>query len=167
MWEQTKVPLASPSLRHLQPPSPPSSSPWRYHLLQMSLWTSTSLLCPTHCLLFPHSCPVAVGGADFITEIMSGPEWAPGQLLNEEREWGEAGGGAETGSWVPRVWVRVWHVYGTRQGVGGWELRSDLQSFERHQWSLLQNTLLKIPICTLQYCMLSVTFASLPVTPIG
>lgn len=79
------------------------------------LWTPTSLLRPTHGLLFPHSCPVAVG-ADFITEIMSGPEWALGQLLNEQREWGEAGGGAETGFWVPRVWVRVWIQWRVRLG---------------------------------------------------
>lgn len=99
---------------------------------------------PTHCLLFPHSCPVAVGGADFLTEIMSGPEWALGQLLNEQREWDEAGGGAETGTWVLRVRVRVWYMEPDRSGRGmGAEilLRSDHQSFERHQWSLLQNPL--------------------------
>lgn len=70
---------------------------------------------PPHCTT-PHtvscssqlSCGVG-WGADFITEIMSGPEWAFSQLLSEQREWGEAGEGAETGFWVLRVWVRVWY----------------------------------------------------------
>lgn len=125
-------------------------------LLQISLWIPTSLLHPTHSLLFPHSCPVAVE-ADFITEIMSGPEWALGQLLNEQREWGEAGGGAayrilgakSLGKGLGTVGCSTWRHMEPGRGRRGLraevQLRSDLQSFERHQWSLLQNSLLKIP----------------------
>lgn len=49
--------------------------------------------------------------------------------MNEQREWGEAGGGAETGFWVLRVWVRVWYsgmfgleTHRTRRGLGGGRL---------------------------------------------